>query len=195
MNIRRGLPEDSAEIAPLLLLAMEDIVYKFIGAESKKKALDFLETMIFQKGNQYSHENCWIIEDDIREENESSRILGVSLVYEGAELNKLRFPVAFYIKENFNRDFNPEDETQPGEIYIDCVAVDPNSQGRGIGSMMFKFLIDYYVKKQKLTLGLLVDNDNPSAKKLYLKLGFKVVSQKSLVGKQMDHMQIEPSTI
>ncbi len=182
MKIRKANLEDSESIVPYLLLAMEDIAYEFIGEKSYEKATRFLYAMVSQKGNQYSYENCWIVENE-------DGIVGTACVYDGGKLHKLRIPIANYIQEHFGKDFNPEDETQPGEIYIDCVGINSNQQGKGIGSQLFEFLIDEYVVKQKKTLGLLVDYDNPKAEKLYLKLGFKIVGEKTLVGKTLKHMQ------
>jgi|SRR5690554_1516027 len=182
MKIRKAKPEDSKFIVPYLLLAMEDIAYEFIGERSYNKATKFLNAMVSQKGNQYSYENCWIVENE-------GEIIGVACLYDGSKLHELRKPVANYIKQHFGRDFNPEDETEAGEIYIDCVGVNPNQQGKGIGSKIFEFLTDEYVIEQKQTLGLLVENDNPKAEKLYLKLGFRIVDEKTLVGKRLKHMQ------
>jgi N-acetylglutamate synthase-like GNAT family acetyltransferase len=185
MKIRKATPEDSKSIAYLLMLAMEDIAYAFITEKSYDKATQFLSAMASEKGNQYSYENCWVAENE-------EEIIAVASLYDGGKLHELRKPVANYIKEHFNRDFNPEDETQAGEIYIDCVGVNPNQQGKGIGSKIFAFLIEEYVIKQKQTLGLLVDYDNPKAEKLYLKLGFKIVGEKTLVGKRLKHLQYHP---
>lgn len=185
MKIRKATPEDSRFITPYLLLAMEDIVYEFIGEKSYHKAIGFLNAMVAQKQNQYSYENCWVTENE-------DGIIGVACLYDGRKLHELRKPVAHYIKEQFAREFNPEDETLAGEIYIDCVGVNPNQQGKGIGSKIFAFLIEEYVIKQKQTLGLLVDYDNPKAEKLYLKLGFKIVGEKTLVGKRLKHLQYHP---
>lgn len=71
------------------------------------------------------------------------------------------------------------------------MGVDPSQQGKGIRSKVFQFLIDEYVEKNNQTLGLLVDKDNPNAKKLYLKLGFEIVGEKALVGKQLEHLQFK----
>jgi GNAT superfamily N-acetyltransferase len=185
MQIRKARVEDSRFITPYLLLAMEDIVYEFIAEKSYNKAIDFLNAMVAQRQNQYSYENCWVAENE-------ERIIAVACLYDGGQLQELRKPVAHYIKEQFAKDFNPEDETQAGEVYIDCVGVHPNQQGKGIGSKIFAFLIEEYVIKQKQTLGLLVDCDNPKAEKLYLKLGFKIVGEKSLVGKRLKHLQYHP---
>lgn len=182
MQIRKANLEDSKFISPLLLLAMQDIVYEFIGEKSLEKATEFLNVMTSENANQYSYENCWVLENE-------DGIVATACLYDGAKLHELRKPVAKYIKETFGKDFNPEDETQAGEIYIDCVGVNPNQQGKGIGSKIFEFLIDHYVVQQKQTLGLLVDYDNPKAEKLYLKLGFQIVGEKTLVGKRLKHMQ------
>lgn len=184
MLIRKANPGESEIITFHLMLAMEDIVYQFIGEKSSEKALRFLNSLTLEKGNQYSYENCWVAVS----ENE---IVAVALVYDGARLKELREPVAGRVKSMFNRAFNPEDETQAGEYYIDCVGVNPNRQGKGIGTELFRFLIDEYVVNRNETLGLLVDKDNPNAKKLYLKLGFEIVGEKTLVGKEMEHLQLK----
>lgn len=184
MIIRKAKPEDAKVIAPFMLLAMEDIVFQFIGDNSREKAIYFLETLIGTKANQYSYENCWVVESE-------DEIIASATIYDGAKLQELRTPVAAIIKSMFHRDFSPEDETQDGEFYIDCVGVNPNQQGKGIGSKIFEFLIEEYVYKRNKTIGLLVDKDNPNAKKLYLKLGFKVMEEKILTGKQLEHLQFK----
>ncbi len=182
MRFRKATKANSKVIATYLMLAMEDIVYQFIGENSTVKATQFLESLIPEKANQYSYENCWIAESDVG-------IIAVANIYDGAKLHQLRKPVAAAIKTMFNRDFNPEDETQTGEFYIDCVAVNPNQQGKGIGSQFFEFLIEEYVQKRNETLGLLVDKDNPNARRLYLKLGFEIIGEKTLAGKSLEHLQ------
>lgn len=184
MNIRKSTPQDAASIAPLLLLAMEDVFYNFIGIADYDEAREFLEELVRQPETQYSYENCRVAEQD-------GIIAGVACLYDGAHLHKLRKSVATAIKSRFRKEFNPEDETEEGEVYIDCVAVNPDFQGRGIGSLLFNFLIDEYVNKENRTLGLLVDFDNPNAKKLYEKLGFLAVGTKKLTGKYFTHMQIK----
>lgn len=184
MTIRKAKFEDSKAIAPLMMLAMKDIVFQFIGENSTEKASEFLETLIHEKANQYSYENCWVMES-------KDQIIAVANIYDGAKLQELRMPVAETIKLRFHRDFNPEDETQAGEFYIDCIGVNPDQQGKGVGSKILQFLIDEYVHKKNKTIGLLVDNDNPNARKLYLKLGFEVMGEKTLTGKKMEHLQFK----
>jgi ribosomal protein S18 acetylase RimI-like enzyme len=182
MLIRKATAADATEIAPLLLLAMEDIVYHFIGQNDYGQALNFLTQLCQEENNQYSFQNCWVIEIN-------NHVGGVALVYDGAHLHALRKPVATFINKHFHKEFAPEDETQAGEFYIDCIGVNPQFQGRGIGSQLLHFLQEEYVTKHKQSLGLLVDKDNPAAKKLYLKLGFKAVDTKILAEKEMEHLQ------
>lgn len=183
MHIRKAKPSDSAIIAQLLLLAMEEIVYEFLGEKTHQKAIDFLTYFAQRENNQYSYQNCWVAEED--------EVIAAINIYDGSQLSALRKPIAAYIKMQHGKDFNPEDETKAGEFYIDSFGVNPNQQGKGIGSKMLQFLISEYVIKNRQAIGLLVEENNPNAKKLYLKLGFESVGHKMLVGQKMEHLQVK----
>ena len=60
-----------------------------------------------------------------------------------------------------------------------------------MGAKILNYVIDHYVHQRKQTLGLLVEEENTNARKLYLKLGFKPVGTKILVGKKMQHLQLK----
>uniref|UniRef100_UPI00404B0E32 GNAT family N-acetyltransferase n=1 Tax=Fulvivirga sp. TaxID=1931237 RepID=UPI00404B0E32 len=184
MIIRKAARADSKSITAHLFLAMEDILYKFIGEKNEEKAMTLLLFFVEKKGNQYSFENCLVAE-------ENGEVIGSINIYDGGKLDDLRSPVVQYIKSHFNPDFNPERETQAGEYYIDSFGVNRGQQGKGIGTKLLQYVIDEYVIKNNQTLGLLVDEDNPLAKKLYLKLGFEVVGKKTLASKKLEHLQIK----
>ncbi len=183
MTIRKAEISDAHSLANCLLLALEDIVYEFIGEKNSKTAREFLLYFIERDNNQYSYQNCWVAEM-------GNEIVAAVNLYPGSELDALRKPVLDYLKNELGREITPEDETQTGEIYIDSLGVNPSFQGQGIGAQMLKFLIDLYVLKQHETLGLLVDENNLNAKKLYLKMGFKPDGKITLLGKHMEHLQI-----
>lgn len=187
MIIRKATIDHSSFIATYLLLAMEDIVYQFIGEKDYNKAREFLMSFVKRENNQYSYQNCFVAED-------AGKIIAAVNLYDGARLNELREPIVQFIKTEFGRDISPEDETQEGEYYIDSFGVDPNQQGKGVGSKILQFLINEYVIHNRQTLGLLVDEGNPSARKLYLKLGFKPIAKKYFLGKGMEHLQISETT-
>jgi ribosomal protein S18 acetylase RimI-like enzyme len=182
--VRKATLNDSEIIATYLFLAMEEIVYRFIGEKDPGKAREFMLHFVERDNNQYSWQNCWVAEDDME-------VVAAVNLYNGAQLSELRQPVIEYLRSRFNKDFNPEDETQAGEYYVDSLGVNPNYQRKGIGSKLLQFVIDEYVGKRNQTLGLLVDEANPNAKRLYLKLGFKSAEKKVLFGKNLEHLQIK----
>lgn len=186
MLIRSAVSTDSEAIATYLLLAMEAIVSEFIGQDDPKKAKEFLLHFVQKENNQYSYQNCFVVEDN-------DQIIAAVNVYDGSELKRLRAPIVQYIEMHFNKIFNPEDETQPGEYYIDSLGVNPDQQGKGIGAKLLKFLIDYYVTQNNKTIGLLVEENNPNAKRLYLKLGFEPVGEKMLLSTKLIHLQVKPN--
>lgn len=185
MNIRKARKDDVAEITQGLMLAMEDIVYEFIKEKNASKARDFFLHLVQREDNQYSYRNCFVAEKD-------GSVIGVTNIYDGALLHTLRTPVVEYIRSIHGHTIQPEDETMPGEFYIDCIGVLPGQQGKGIGSGLLQFAKEEFVEKRKMPLGLLVDKENPGAKKLYIKHGFEPVGVKTLMGKNMEHLQLKP---
>jgi ribosomal protein S18 acetylase RimI-like enzyme len=162
---------------------MEDIVYKFIGERDQEMARVFMLHFVQKGNNQYSWENCWVVESE-------GKVVAAVNLYDGGRLAELRKPVVEYLRKQSNRDLIVDDETQAGEYYVDALGVTPDQQGNGIGTQLLQFIIDEYVTMRNQTLGLLVDESNPGAKRLYLKLGFKHAGRKVFFGKNMDHMQI-----
>lgn len=183
-NFRKATPSDANVIAQLLMYSMEDITYDFIGTRDQNKAIEFLSELIMQANNQYSYENAWIYEID-------GKIAGTCIVYDGSLLYELRQPVLDLLLTKFNRKINPQDETEPGEIYIDNVAIFPEFRGKGIGTEIFQFIIEEYADKKNQTIGLLVDLNKPRAQKLYESLGFKVIGEKQLMSENHYHMQLK----
>ena len=168
-----------------MMLAMDKIVFDFIGSDDEEKAVSFLEYFVQQENNQYSYQNTIVVEYD-------NQIAGTTTFYDGGNLVELRKPVIEYLKTTYNQNILLQDETESGEIYIDTIAVSPDFQGKGIGTKILDYLIDEISHKKNQTLGLLVDFDNPNAKKLYEKKGFVVVGEKTLMSKNHEHMQYIP---
>jgi ribosomal protein S18 acetylase RimI-like enzyme len=170
--IQKATSKDAQTIAYFLFMAMEEIVYQFIGKKDKEMALKFLNHFTVKSDNQYSWQNCFIGKID-------DEIITVANVYDGADLLRLRQQVIDFVKTNFNSKFNPESETQSGEMYLDCFAVSPNHRGQGFGSKLLTFLVEEFAGKQKQVLGLLVEKENFNAKKLYQKVGFTYVRDRN----------------
>lgn len=182
--IRKATLDDAEYVAQYLFLAMKEIVYKFIGKVHPEEGINFILNFVQQESNQYSYHNCWVLLADMK-------IVAAINVYNGAELVELRQPILDYVRNINSNDFEFEDETQAGEYYIDSLGVDPSQQRKGLGTKLLQFVIDEYVRNRSQMLGLLVDEENQNAKKLYLKLGFKIMGKKLLFGKYMEHLQIK----
>ncbi|PRD45445.1 GNAT family N-acetyltransferase [Sphingobacterium haloxyli] len=182
LQIRQALPTDANAIAPIMLMAMEDIIYYFIGERHQQKAITFLAHQIAQTGNQYSYEHIIVAEED-------GSIIGQICLYRGDALEQLRAPILSYLNAHFNRELNFGNETQAGEVYIDTLAVSAAARGKGIGKILLLYAIDLFVYRQKEVLGLLVDKENPKAQKLYLNMGFKPVRDVELFEKELTHLQ------
>ncbi len=188
MLIRKATPSDAPSIAEYLFKAMEEIIYHYAGSGKVEESKLLLARLAAQPANQYSYEFTWVIEED-------GVIMGSANIYEGARLHELRQPVKTLIEATSGKRFSPGDETGPGEWYLDCIGVSAHMQGKGVGSRLLDFLIGHHVIQNRQTIGLLVDKDNPNAKRLYLRKGFKVVGEKAFGGKQMEHLQISPADL
>lgn len=169
------------------MLAMEAIICEFIGQSDSEKARAFLLHFVKKENNQYSYQNCFVAV-------EASQIIAAVNIYNGSKLAQLRAPIIQYIKTQFQKDFFPEDETQPGEFYIDSFGVSPHHQDKSIGVKFLHFLINYYVIQNNHTDGLLEDEDNPNAKRLYLQNDFKPIGKIMLIGRLMLHLQVNQDT-
>lgn len=83
-------------------------------------------------------------------------IQGMINCYNGADLKILRAPFLEYIRSVYDVTVHPEDETQPGEYYIDCLGVYPEHQGKDIGKNLIAGLAEHATAKCCDVLGLLV---------------------------------------
>ena len=184
MLIRKATPEDSESIALLFMMVMDNMVYRFIGKKDVKEGNKFFIRFIQQNDNQYSYQNCYVAID-------GDEVVGVINIYDGELLDELRQPILNYIHQHNNPEFSIEDETQSGEFYIDVIAVKPSCQGEGIGGQLLEHAIQKFCIEHFKVLGLLVEKNNPNAKKLYLKYGFEKVGEKTLSNHDMEHLQLK----
>ncbi|MBE9583202.1 GNAT family N-acetyltransferase [Mucilaginibacter sp. JRF] len=178
--IRQATPADAPPIARLIILAMGSLAERFANSTDPQVVIDLFELFAGQTDNQYSYQNALVWEDE-------TGICGMILAYDGAMLDELRNPFLSYIRNKLGFKGVPEDETQSGEYYIDCLAVRPDKQGKGIAKQLINALIAKADELGHKTVGLLVSN--PLAKKLYLSIGFEEKNRVTLLGGQHDHLQ------
>lgn len=183
--IRHATPFDAPLIAQLILLAMgKPLAGKFANSNDPVVAEALFTRFAGLTGNQYSYENVLLYEEE-------GAICGMIIAYDGAKLDQLRSPFLEYTRTHLGFTGQPEDETQSGEFYIDCLSVFPQYQGKGIARSLIKALFEHAANLGHHTVGLLVSKGNEKARKLYFGLGFEIVGEQSLLGGVHFHLQRE----
>ncbi|MCC9042758.1 GNAT family N-acetyltransferase [Myroides sp. M-43] len=183
-TIRHAKREDYDVVPELMLQAMEEIVFTFIQKEDIEEAINFLTILFRKPNNLYSYENTFVAIDT------EGDIVGSVTGYNGDNFISLREPVLELMRQQYNNDTIPETETAGGEYYLDTVAVSPIVQGKGVGSHLLKYAVDYAKSQGHKQVGLIVDLENPNAMKLYTRLGFKQGEQLEFAGGDYYHMYI-----
>jgi ribosomal protein S18 acetylase RimI-like enzyme len=182
--IRPARLTDAVAISQLIVLAMGNLAGKFANSTDPIKILALFERFVTQTGNQYSYENILVWDDQ-------DEVCGMIIAYDGAELDKLRKPFLEYTRSQLGFNGQPEDETQSGEFYIDCLSVSPQHQGKGIAKKLITALFERAAQFGHPTVGLLVSKGNDKAKKLYTGLGFELRGEKELLGGFHYHLQYQ----
>lgn len=173
MNIllKEAVPEQAQAIARLIMQAMNyDCCQYFAGPDHTLADFERVMTgLVRRTDTQYSYRNTIVA---VEADADEGRPVGIMVSYDGGRLHELRRAFIEAARIHFAQDFSQmEDETGPGEFYLDSMAVEEAYRGRGIAS---RLLLDAVRKAQVLGLraGLLVDQGNPSAERLYRRVGF-----------------------
>lgn len=109
-----------------------------------------------------------------------NRPVGLCLCYDGIDYHETRIRTFELFDHNDNFASKPdldlenmEDETGPGEYYIDSLAVLPEFRRQGIARQLMMAQLEVGRKLGLPKATLLVDPDNPSAQSLYRQCGFE----------------------
>lgn len=131
---------------------------------------------------QYSYTNALVAVDA------NGEPAGACICYDGARLKQLRAPAARLFLSEFGFDITTSgDETAPGELYIDTLAVEPAYRRQGIAGALLRQAIDS-AATQGLPAGLLAEPHNHNALALYEKTGFRRIGWRLFAGVQMHHL-------
>lgn len=159
INIRPATPEDALFIARGFHTAM---LYENVEEERTRL---FAENVCSRDDVLYSWKNTIIAEVE-------GKPAGMITSYVGSQYKTLQINTFRIIKELFNTEFpGMEDETVPGEYYLDSLAVLPAFRGKGIGRTLLETAIKTG-KDMGLVVTLAVAPVNERAQNLYKSLGF-----------------------
>ena len=210
VSVRPARKSDAADIARLVVMAWPVEAFLAHGnGQTVDDLIDLVADMAAREDTLYSYRNTVVAElapggagadstirEGLPEETDAAGagqtgpVVGIMIGYDGARLRSLRRPVEEAFAARFGvSDMKWDDETGEGEFYYDSVAVDPAYRGYGIGSALFDAMDRRAAQFGHDVVGLLVDLDNPSAEKLYERLGFRTVGEKDFFGHRMKHKQ------
>lgn len=179
----KALRSDAGRIATLMMEAMNhDCCRWFAGpGHTLEEFHALLVSLIERPDTQYSMQNA------ITRRSPEGDIIGVAVSYPGSELRRLRQPFLDGLRERFGRDITIADETEAGELYLDTLAVEEDYRGQGIATDLLRATIEKG-REMGLPTGLLVDEGNPRAERLYERVGFRHVGDNSWGGHAMRHL-------
>lgn len=185
MKIREATLRDVPQIADLVMIAMTDECCLNLSGEGK--TLDDFRRMMLrlvaEDHSQYSWRNALMAVD------EDDNVLGAVVSYDGGQLYALREAFIRAAREMLNIDHSGmPDETQPGEWYIDSLAVYPQYRRQGIAHALLDAASER-ARKAGLPAALLVDEGNPRAERLYSSVGFMYVDDAVWGGHAMRHLR------
>lgn len=193
MTIQPANPSHAADIATLIMTAMTDECCQFLAGE-RHTLDDFYQMMVdlvLMDDSQYSWRNAFVaLDDEATDGNiDYAPVAGAIVGYDGGELHRLRRRFQEAAQAHLGMDYSQmHDETEPGEYYIDSLAVYPEYRQRGIASALLRHAV-VYAASLGLPAALLVDKGNPNAERLYTSLGFGYVGDNRWGGHEMRHLR------
>lgn len=190
IRIEQARPTDALQIAPMIMEAMNlECCQWFAGP--RHTLADFEQMMVRLVGmekSQYSYRNTLVAVDEADPDGQRT-LAGICVSYDGALLHALRRAFIVEAKAAFGIDYSDmADETAAGELYADSLCVRRDYRGQGIASQLLNRTVEKG-RAMGLPTGLLVDDGNPKAERLYTRLGFRVVGTDTWGGHSMKRMQ------
>lgn len=189
IQIENARKEDAPIIAPMIMEAMNlECCQWFAGPNHTLEEFEQLMTrLVAMEESQYSYRNTLVAIDHGAEAGRT--VAGVCVSYDGALLRPLRRAFIQEALETFGIDYSDMgDETAAGELYIDTVCVRADYRGHGIAGQLLMATVEKG-REMGLPTGLLVDDGNPKAERLYRRLGFEVVGDDCWGGHKMHRMR------
>ena len=174
--IRTARPDEAEIIASLIMEAMNhDCCQWFAGPNHTLSDFHQLMTELVKRtDSQYSYLNTSVAVI-------SSQVVGVCVTYDGAKLHELRRAFIEGALRMFGMDHSSMgDETQAGELYIDCLCVAQPFRCKGIATALIALGLP--------AVGLLVDNGNQQAERFYNRLGFNYIDNNVWGSHNMRHL-------
>ncbi|WP_270167778.1 GNAT family N-acetyltransferase [Paenibacillus sp. SYP-B4298] len=181
--IRPATTEDSHHIAKLIYEIWEGMELPLLRAYPKATVQTGLSLAVSDSFNKFSHRNILVKAD------EEGRAVGIVICYDGAAESELHERLLAILHASFlDMPLEMEQETQPGEWYIDALCVDQEFRGMGWGTQLLAAAEQWGAGQGHSRISLNVERDNGGARRLYESLGYEETGGLTLVGHEYAHM-------
>ncbi|MCU6711182.1 GNAT family N-acetyltransferase [Paenibacillus sp. J5C_2022] len=166
--IEAAKQQDVNEVLPLILSAIGTIAYTLSGTEDDELTWEVLASDYANEHNRISYRNIIVDRRD-------GRIAGMLISYRGDDADELDQQ----FRERLESIYGPGAggkltmECQPGDYYLDAVAVDERFRGQGIAKRLIAAFEGLGEQKRCSRLSLIVEPDNTAAYSLYQRSGYK----------------------
>lgn len=183
--IREARKEDAKELAPLIMIILEDMELEVFKDLSKETIEALLIEGIQTEEYRYSYRHAHVCIRD-------GEIAGVVFGYRGEKESIIDEPLTDILEaKGFDSDIRlfTEKETFPGEWYLDSIVTAEKFRGRGVGTELLEALGQFATEDNEGVIGLNCDQSNAGAQKLYEKMGFKKTGEVTISGHEYNHLQ------
>ena len=175
VNIRDAGPEDAPFLAKCVMAGMHYYDFEPIKPEME----GFYQSLVDCERRTdllYTFANSRIAEID-------GEVAGSLLSYPGDNYKELRHRTFSELwPEYISMDTDSEQETGPGEYYLDTLAVVPEYRHRGIGRALLEDGIRLGMSQDFDLITLVVDSDMPDLVRLYESVGFRSHDHRRIFG-------------
>lgn len=182
LKFRQASKKDANKVVELIHLAIGDIAEQLTGQKKVENIRRTLTNFFCEETNRVSYQNVLIA--DI-----FADIAGIIVTYSGADALQLDQPLLEHLRrETRNQNIFFDQEADVGDFYIDTLSVSPKFQGHGIGTELLRKAEELALQKGYDRISLNVAKDNPSAKKLYNRIGYQKDKEIQINGHTYDYM-------
>ncbi|MFJ9497633.1 GNAT family N-acetyltransferase [Brevibacillus centrosporus] len=181
--IRQATPEDAVFASYLIYEAIGDIAHSLTGATDPQEAIRVMSQFFAQPNNRLSYQNALIAVDEDKGEP-----IGLALFYHGSQTKQLDQPFVAYVEQVTGTAPVIVKEARDDEFYLDTAVVKAEYRGKGIGKSLLKAFEQESKHRGYYKISLLVDQENPSARRLYEAIGYHQDGTIVVSGHLFSHM-------
>jgi GNAT superfamily N-acetyltransferase len=170
--IRKVKKDEIPRLYPFVLKILKDMELSILETIEEDVFEKIVVDAMYSPQYRYGYENAYVymVEEEIA---------GVLFGYPGRLEPLIDGPLqASFLKHGFSyKKISQENETLPGEWYLDTLVIDPNFRRQGIASALIQHAAEVAKELGYERMGLNCETDNVPAYNLYQKLGFQSVTQ------------------